>query len=87
MPRIATEVDSFSVHRHTFRFISPAMTIKYGIPNPCISCHKDKSNQWALDQLAKWQNESPWRFEKPNRRHRGQLMRGASALRKFAHEE
>lgn len=66
MPRIATEVASFSVHSHTFRFISPEMTIKYGIPNPCISCHRDKSNRWALDQLGKWQNESPWRFEKPN---------------------
>jgi len=64
MPQIATEIGTFRVHSHTFRFISPALTMKYGIPNPCTSCHKNKSNEWALEQLGKWQNESPWRFER-----------------------
>ena len=27
------------------------MTDKYGIPNPCTSCHKDKTTRWALDAL------------------------------------
>jgi predicted CXXCH cytochrome family protein len=62
MPQIETEgvPDSF-VHDHTFGFISPAQTMQLGIPNPCTSCHKDKTPQWALDQLRQWRTESPWR--------------------------
>jgi hypothetical protein len=32
-----------NVHAHTFTFITPAMTEKYKIPNPCTSCHTDKT--------------------------------------------
>ena len=67
MPRVELQgIESFMIRAHTFRFISPSLTIKYGIPNPCTSCHKHKTNQWALEQLDKWQNESPWRFERRN---------------------
>jgi predicted CXXCH cytochrome family protein len=45
MSRIATEVAGFRVNSHRFRFVSPAQTIRYGIPNPCTLCHADKSNQ------------------------------------------
>jgi predicted CXXCH cytochrome family protein len=65
MPRLATEIAGFKVHNHTFRFISPLETIQYGIPNPCTSCHADKSNEWALGELRQWQNESAFRFERP----------------------
>ena len=62
MPKIETEgVPGRFVHDHTFRFITPAMTEKYGIPNPCITCHKDKSNQWATKWLAR--RYSPWRMQ------------------------
>lgn len=62
MPKIQKEgVPGAFVHVHTFRFITPAMTEKYGIPNPCITCHKDKPNQWATQHLARW--FSPWRME------------------------
>lgn len=61
MPKIETEgVPGQFVHSHTFRFITPAMTEKYGIPNPCISCHTDKSNQWVSKSLESWY--SPWRM-------------------------
>jgi hypothetical protein len=44
MPAIETEgVSGTFVHAHTFRFVSPAMTDKYNIPNPCTSCHHHKS--------------------------------------------
>ncbi len=44
MPAIETEGPANTmVHAHTFRFITPAMTDKYKIPNPCTSCHADKS--------------------------------------------
>ncbi|HXJ93072.1 MAG TPA: cytochrome c3 family protein [Terriglobia bacterium] len=66
MPQIAKEIASFSVHSHTFRFISPAITMKYGTPNPCTSCHHHQTDAWALAQLRKWENESPWRFDGRN---------------------
>lgn len=62
MPKIETEgVPGQFVHAHTFGFITPAMTEKYGIPNPCISCHQDKTNEWATGWVKQWY--SPWRSE------------------------
>lgn len=62
MPQIETEgVPDRFVHSHTFRFISPALTVQLGIPNPCTSCHKDETPQWALEQLRQWRSQSPWR--------------------------
>jgi predicted CXXCH cytochrome family protein len=60
-PKIATTIASASVRSHTFRFISPAETEKYKVPNPCTSCHTDRNNEWATTELLKWQNVSPWR--------------------------
>lgn len=64
MPAIETEgPPNTMVHAHTFRFITPAMTDKYKIPNPCTSCHTDKSTAWAGNEMSKWPERSPWRFE------------------------
>lgn len=61
MPKIETEgVPGTFVSAHTFRFVSPAMTDKYGIPNPCTSCHKEKSTAWAEDTMSRWPERSPW---------------------------
>ena len=61
MPAIESEgVPGTFVHAHTFRFISPEMTDKYGIPNPCTSCHKDKNAAWAKDAMSKWPEFSSW---------------------------
>jgi predicted CXXCH cytochrome family protein len=63
MPAIETEgVPGTFVHAHTFRFITPAMTDKYKIPNPCTSCHADKSTAWAEDAMSQWPEQSPWRL-------------------------
>ena len=63
MPAIETEgVPGTFVHAHTFRFITPAMTDKYKIPNPCTSCHADKSTAWAEDAMSRWPEQSPWRL-------------------------
>ena len=63
MPAIQTTIADVKVHAHTFNFISPAMTDKYKIPNPCNSCHADKPTQWAKDQMKSWTGTSPWRVE------------------------
>lgn len=52
-----------NVHAHTFRFISPEMTEKYGIPNPCTTCHRDKTTAWATEAMNKWNGEPPWRLK------------------------
>ena len=55
MPAIETEgVPGAFVHAHTFRVVTPSMTDKYGIPNPCTSCHKDKSAGWAENAMSQW---------------------------------
>jgi formate-dependent nitrite reductase cytochrome c552 subunit len=64
MPPIETEGPLGTlVHAHTFRFITPAMTDKYKIPNPCTSCHKDKSTEWATKEMLDWKSTSAWRVE------------------------
>ena len=61
MPRIEQTIKDNYVAAHTFRFITPDDTVQSGIPNPCTSCHKDKSSDWAREELAKWSTTSPWR--------------------------
>jgi predicted CXXCH cytochrome family protein len=63
MPPIEQTIADVNVRSHTFRFISPAMTDTYKIPNPCTSCHKDKSTAWATQQLSSWSNVSAWRIQ------------------------
>ena len=61
MPHIEQTIKDNFVAAHTFRFISPIQTEQSGIPNPCTACHKDKTNAWAIEELKKWPNISPWR--------------------------
>lgn len=62
MPQVQKEgVPGAFVHVHTFRFITPAMTERYGIPNACGSCHAQQGAAWASRWLAQW--FSPWRME------------------------
>src|SRR6185437_8006911 len=64
MPQIEKQgVPGAFVHAHTFKFITPAETVKYGIPNPCNACHQQQSSAWAAAQAAKWY--SPWRMLQP----------------------
>lgn len=64
MPKIATEgVPGAFVRSHTFKFITPAMTDDYKMPNACTSCHADKSTTWATNAMRKWPSASPWRVE------------------------
>lgn len=64
MPAIQQTLGDNMVHAHTFNFISPKLTAQFGIPNPCTTCHKDKSTDWAQAQLKSWQTESPWRLSR-----------------------
>jgi len=61
MPAIQQTIANVNVRSHTFKFISPVMSERYGVPNPCTSCHKEKSNEWAIDVLKTWPSVLPWR--------------------------
>ena len=61
MPKIEQTLPDVYVRAHTFRFITPAMTDLYKIPNPCTACHTDRSTGWATEQLKHWKDFSPWR--------------------------
>ena len=61
MPAIARTVADIRVRSHTFRFVSPATTEQYGIPNPCLSCHQDETLDWVKDELRGWPHVSSWR--------------------------
>lgn len=63
MPRIETTIPDVFVRAHTFAVITPAMTEKYKIPNPCTQCHADKSTAWATEALRRWPEYSPWRVQ------------------------
>ena len=64
MPKIEQTLADDFVRGHTFRFITPAMTGKYKIPNPCSECHQEKSVAWAGERLAQWSERSPWRMQR-----------------------
>jgi predicted CXXCH cytochrome family protein len=62
MPQIETEgPPNTFVRSHTFKFITPSLTVKYKIPNPCNSCHADKSPEWSAQTISQWSERSPWR--------------------------
>ncbi len=64
MPAIQTEgVPGVFVHAHTFKVIPPEMTDRYKVPNPCTSCHADKTTAWAREAMSHWPGISPWRVE------------------------
>jgi predicted CXXCH cytochrome family protein len=64
MPAIETEgVPNTFVHAHTFKVIPPEMTDRYTVPNPCTSCHADKTTSWAREAMRRWSGVSPWRVE------------------------
>ncbi len=39
---------------HSFKIPRPDLSSEFDTPNACTSCHDDKNNQWASDNLKKW---------------------------------
>ena len=39
---------------HTFRVPRPDLTVKYGTPNACVTCHNNKPALWLADAVIKW---------------------------------
>jgi predicted CXXCH cytochrome family protein len=53
MPKIEQTIANVNVRAHTFKFA----------PSNCNVCHTDKDAAWTKQNLSKWTNFSPWRFE------------------------
>jgi predicted CXXCH cytochrome family protein len=62
MPQIEQTIADVNVRSHTFKFITPELTEQFKIPNPCGSCHTDRTNEWARETLKGWAGVSPWRM-------------------------
>jgi predicted CXXCH cytochrome family protein len=62
MPAIEQTIADVNVRSHTFRFVTPAESERFKIPNACILCHQDKTNAWATEQLRSWPDISSWRI-------------------------
>jgi len=39
---------------HSFRVPRPDLSVEYGVPNACISCHRDSTDLWARDWIVEW---------------------------------
>jgi len=39
---------------HSFRNPRPDQSVSHGTPNACNECHKDKSEEWAAQQVVDW---------------------------------
>ena len=63
MPKIAVMLGDVKVRSHTFRFIAPAAAERLEMPDPCTTCHADKTQAWATGVLRTWPEISPWRIE------------------------
>jgi hypothetical protein len=61
MPKIEQTLADVNVRSHTFKFIPPSSTDSMKVPNPCTTCHTDKSTDWATAALKTWPEFSPWR--------------------------
>ncbi|OEJ98820.1 hypothetical protein A8C32_06435 [Flavivirga aquatica] len=46
---------------HSFRIPRPDLSIKYGIPNACVGCHKDKNDKWAWENFKKNHGEPDYK--------------------------
>lgn len=44
---------------HSFNSPDPLMSVELGIPNACTMCHRDKSNDWAVDVVKKYYGATP----------------------------
>jgi predicted CXXCH cytochrome family protein len=39
---------------HTFQPPVPEMTVAFGVPNACTTCHDDRTPEWAARQMDQW---------------------------------
>lgn len=53
MPRSISSLNA-EMRDHSISIPVPENTLRHGIPNACNLCHKDKSADWAGEQMTRW---------------------------------
>ena len=48
---------------HSLRIPRPDLSLELGSPNACNTCHTDKSNAWAADNIQTWYGHEPNSFQ------------------------
>jgi predicted CXXCH cytochrome family protein len=57
MPKTGKNAVKWDARDHSFKFVSPLSTIRFGAPNGCNNCHTDKTAEWAFEEVTKWKVE------------------------------
>ena len=55
MPKTGKNAVKWDARDHSFTFISPLLTTRFGTPNGCNNCHTDKTAEWAYEEVVKWE--------------------------------
>jgi predicted CXXCH cytochrome family protein len=50
-------------HDHSLRVPRPDLSVKYGTPNACNTCHAKRSPQWAAAAIEQWTGRPPAGFQ------------------------
>jgi predicted CXXCH cytochrome family protein len=65
MPLVAKSAVNYDIASHSFKFISPALSIEFGMPNSCtVACHGDDTegdtytDEEALAFIEEWKTET-----------------------------
>jgi predicted CXXCH cytochrome family protein len=53
MPKTVISIKS-TMRDHTISLPAPENTVRFGIPNACNECHRNKAASWAVDTLKEW---------------------------------
>ena len=64
---------------HSFRIPRPDLSVQHSVPNACTSCHEDRDNAWAAQQLLQ-------RFGHTPKAHFAQVIAPARAGKRSARE-
>ncbi len=65
---------------HSFSSPDPQLSIELGIPNSCIMCHKDKSNEWAAKYVKEWYGDLPLTSHRDRTRAVQKALEGAEDI-------
>ena len=51
-------------HDHSLRMPRPDLSVKFGTPNACNSCHTNRDARWAAAQVRKWYGHDPQGYQR-----------------------
>ncbi|MHC4494970.1 MAG: ammonia-forming cytochrome c nitrite reductase subunit c552 [Planctomycetota bacterium] len=57
MPKTGKNAVKWDARDHSFGFVSPLLTIRFGTPNGCNNCHTDETAEWAFKEVVKWKSQ------------------------------